>query len=132
MTILLPLYLLKLRKTVVKNPISENGEKLKELINEIIKTFKTHNEKGLITNEDRGVLNSLTLKIYEYLYDNIELFKEEGVDKVFDEELVLDVDIAREEAFKEVAVAMLREGEAIEKIVKFTRLPIERIIALSN
>jgi hypothetical protein len=136
MTVLLPLYLLKLRKAIAKNPTSENGGKLRDLIYEIIGTIKTSNEKGLITNEDKVVLNSLTRKIYDYLYENIELYKEEGVSKVFDEELVLDIDIAlmegREEGREEVASVMLKEGEDIEKIIKFTRLPLEKIMALSN
>jgi len=73
MVILLPLYLLKLRKDIEKEPSKENALELKKLINEgIIKTIETNEQIGNITREDAKALIELLRKLYIYLYGNIQ------------------------------------------------------------
>ena len=68
MVILLPLYLLSLRKEIAKNPTEENAKKLERLINEgIIKSIDANCKVGNITAEDAKVLINLLKKMYDYL-----------------------------------------------------------------
>jgi hypothetical protein len=76
LVILLPLYLLKLRKEIEKSPSQENALKLKSLINDgIIKSIEDNENAGNITHEDARVLIALLDKLYNHLYGKIKKFK---------------------------------------------------------
>lgn len=142
LVILMPLYLLKLRKEIKKEPTKENALKLKALINEgIIKSIEDNENARNITHEDAIILIGLLEKLYSHLYGNIKKFKEEGVKDMIADKLILETDIIlfeaeerakeREEKAKmEIARKMIADGEPIDKIVRYTNLTRESIDGL--
>ena len=93
LVILLPLYLLKLRKEIEKEPSRENALKLKTLINDgIIKCIEDNEKAGNITLDDTVVLIGLLERLYKYLYGSIQKFKEEGVENMIADKLILKSD----------------------------------------
>ena len=143
LVILLPLYLLKLRKEIEKEPSQENALKLKLLINDgVIKSIEDNENAGNITHEDSIVLIGLLEKLYTHLYGNIKKFKEEGVNDMISQKLILETDkilherdkmiLEREEKGKEmkaleIAKKMLDGGMTIEQVLNFTNLPLNKI-----
>ena len=139
LVILLPLYLLKLRKEIEKEQSKNNALKLKTLINDgIIKTIEDNEKAGNITHDDTIVLIGLLEKLYTHLYGSIKKFKEEGVKDMLTEKLILDIDRvmykaekekakAEEKAKLEVAKNMLDGGMTVDDVVKFTKLPLRKI-----
>jgi len=148
LVILLPLYLLKLRKEIEKEKSSENAVKLKALINDgIIKTIEDNEKAGNITHEDTIVLIGLLEKLYIYLYGNIKKFKEEGVKDMLSEKLILDIDRvmykaekdkeqaekkAEEKKALEIAKNLLKMDMTIEQIKNVTNLPLSKIKGLQK
>jgi len=144
LVILLPLYLLKLRKEIEKEQSTENAKKLKNLINDgIIKSIEDNEKAGNITHEDTTILISLLEKLYTHLYGNIKKFKTEGVKDMLTEKLILDVDRiiykaekekekCEEKAKLEVAKNMLDDGMTFEQIKNLTKLPLSKIKKLQK
>ena len=151
LVILLPLYLLKLRKEIEKEQSRENALKLKALINDgIIKSIENNEAAGNITHEDTVILIGLLERLYTHLYGNIKKFKEEGVKDIMAEKLILDIDRVMFERDKiiqesekrekrreeqkalEIAKNMLDGGMTAEQIVKFTNLPLSKVKGLQK
>ncbi|MCL2323094.1 MAG: hypothetical protein FWC47_13455 [Oscillospiraceae bacterium] len=158
LVILLPLYLLKLRKEIEKEPSRENALKLKTLINYgIIKCIDDNEKMGNITHEDTVVLIGLLKRLYAYLYGSIQKFKEEGVEGMITDKLILETDKliyekemivkklteaekakekakeeAKENTLHEVAKNMLNAGMPVEQIKNITKLPLDKIIELQT
>ena len=73
LVILLPLYLLKLRREIEKEQSRENALKLKSLINDgIIKSIEDNEKARNITHDDAIILIGLLEKLYNHLYGNIK------------------------------------------------------------
>jgi hypothetical protein len=124
MVILLPLYLLKLRREANKNPTRENALKLKNLIEcGIIPTIEKNEKAGNISHEDCVVLFDLLKLLYEYLYRRIEAFEKEEVDSMITERLVLPYEIWQEKCREEGVV----EGKKAVAVSLFGLLPDEVI-----
>jgi predicted transposase/invertase (TIGR01784 family) len=101
MVSLLPLYLLKYRDEMKKYPTKETADKLRELIGGgILKAIDESRAAGVITPEDARVLIALTDKLYEYIYDEYEVLRQEGVRKLISDRLVLATDIAKKDGVK--------------------------------
>jgi len=151
LVILLPLYLLKLRREIEKEQSTENALKLKLLINDgIIKSIEDNEKAGNITHDDTIILIGLLEKLYTHLYGGIKKFKEEGVKDMIAEKLILKTDriiyekdriihenekkirIAEEKAKLEVAKNMLNVGMTIEQIEDLTKLPLSKIKKLQK
>ena len=144
LVILLPLYLLKLRKEIEKEQSKENALKLKLLINDgIIKSIEDNEKAGNITHDDTIVLIGLLEKLYKHLYGNIKKFKEEGVKDMITEKLILDTDrimyekdkeirASEEKAKLEVAKNMLDDGMTVDQVAKLTKLPLSKIKRLQK
>ena len=151
LVILLPLYLLKLRKEIEKAPSQENALKLKSLINDgIIKSIEDNEKAGNITHEDTIILIGLLEKLYTHLYGGIKKFKEEGVKDMIAEKLILETDrliydaerrekqlllesTKREEnKALEIAKNLLNLGMTIEQIKIATNLPLNKIKELQT
>lgn len=144
LVILLPLYLLKLRKEIEKEQSKENALKLKTLINDgIIKSIEDNEKAGNITHDDTIILIGLLEKLYTHLYGNIQKFKEEGVKDMLTEKLILDIDRviykaekdkekAEEKKALEIAKKMLNYGMSIEQISEFTGLSLSKIKGLQK
>ena len=158
LVILLPLYLLKLRKEIEKEQSRENALKLKTLINDgIIKCIEDNEKAGNITLDDTVVLIGLLERLYRYLYGSIQKFKEEDVENMIADKLILKSDRliyekemekemivkklieaekreekAKENTLFEVAKNMLTAGMAIEQIKDITKLPLDKITELQT
>jgi hypothetical protein len=140
LVILLPLYLLKLRKEIEKEQSTENAIKLKTLINDgIIKSIEDNEKAGNITHDDTIVLIGLLEKLYTHLYGGIKKFKEEGVKDMIAEKLILETDRIIYESEKreekkalEIAKYMLDIGMTIEQIKDLTKLPLNKIKRLQK
>jgi len=157
MTILLPLYLLKLRSKVknakTKQALQECAAELKQLLNEeilesIAKNVAEHN----LTPRDAHTLMKLLSTMYNHLYGAVEEFKDERVNVVLEEKIWLpnerEVLAAREEARQEgreegkeegreetaitIALNLLTKGLSPEVIADATRLPLERVLTLNT
>lgn len=115
MIILMPLYLLKLRKEIndgrKKGRVLEQAPKLKALMNDgILKSIDSNREAGNITRDDALVLVKLLNKLYNYLYGDIEEFRSERIDEMLAEKYKLDFEIEREEAAKEAREQGIMQG----------------------
>ena len=152
MVILLPLYLLKLRRKIDnakkqkrnKNAVRENAKALKDLINSILNAIEENAKTGNIDSYDAYLLNEMVNTLYGHLYADIKEFEEEGVRNMLADKLVFEADKlvfkyeeklmrAREEAIKEKlesAKNFLEMGLSPENVAKAMKLPIEKIMNL--
>jgi len=160
MTILLPLYLLKLRRET-ENAKKRTTEKKEATLRQLAKSLKrlietnilpaiAKSEKtGNITHSDAFELLSLLDRLYEYLYGSISEFKEEDVNIMLADilELKYDSKLAEAEAraearveakheakfdarLRSIAWNMKQDGDALEKIARNTGLSIAEIETL--
>lgn len=117
MVILIPFFLLKLRKSIEKSRTPENVEALKSLVmNDIIGSINRNLEAGNITFDDADKLRQLTHMLYRHLYSHYE--EMEAVNDMTDESLILDVDIYMEkleQAEKREQQHIAREQQLIER-----------------
>ena len=154
MVILLPLYLLKLRKQVEiakkdRNILRQNADELKALINTILDAFDENEKAGNISNDDAFVLAGLVETLYDHMYGNIPEFKEEGVKDMLagrllvrnEEEILKERQRAQEEKLEitnrllvrneeeklEIAKNFLAKGVSPEDVADATKLPITKV-----
>jgi len=152
MVILLPLYLLKLRKQIDRSvkqdgnkvDVRHNALELKDLIdNGILKAINDNEKAGNIDSYDAYVLAGLAKKLYDHLYGSIQEFKVEGVRSMLDDMLLVEYEeeliiakrkiaqeVAQETESKtalEIAKNLLEQGLAPENIAMATKLSIEKI-----
>lgn len=96
--ILLPFYILKLRKLIQKSRSVENLALLKSLIfDDIIHTIDEYVTNDFLSINDARVLKSLLLKLYRYVYADYEETKNGGINDMVEDALVLDIDIIEHE-----------------------------------
>ena len=80
MIILLPLYVLKLRDSVKQAPTSEERQRLSQELKGIaleLETVIEHSEKeGILSANDRRLMQDLMARLTDYLYDTYSEFKE--------------------------------------------------------
>jgi len=148
MVILLPLYLLKLRREIEKaikqGTVRKNAQSLKDLINDnILKTIDENEKAGHIDSYDAYVLAGLVKKLYDHLYGNIKEFEEEGVKSALEDMLLVDyeeeiinavseaVSVAVSEKALEIALdiatTLLGRGMPPSEVADITKLPVSRI-----
>lgn len=135
MVILLPLYLLRLRRAIesakAKDTVREKAKDLKSLINDITKAIKSNEDVGNITHKDSVELVHMTSHLYNYLYGSIKEFDEEEVSTMLAGALELPCDAAFDERGKEerktIARKMKKAGKPIEEIMEFTDLTVDEI-----
>ena len=133
MTILLPLYLLKLRREVEnaksrkyqrEATLRQCARKLKKLIDkELLPAIAANEKSGNITHGDAFELIRLLSRLYNYLYDNIDEFKEEEVKSMIADTLVLEYDVE----LAEVEARHLNEKLDAARNFKNDGVPIETI-----
>ena len=125
MVILMPLYLLKLRRKIEnakkrkKNSseaVRQYATELKDLIKSILKSFEDNVKAGNIDSNDAFVLSGLVEKLYNHLYADIQEFKEERVNDVLDDRLLVkyEAELIKErkrgrEIAQEMAQGMAKE-----------------------
>ena len=148
LSILLPFYLLKLRKRVVSTRSKKGLEKLSlemiELIKELGRTTDLSVKKGKISREDVAKMIGLIQLLYKKLYNDTELKEAE---KAMEELLLTEVDIALDEAKKEgekkgkaeakakvrkIALNMLRKGFSNDQVAEMTELSLRDVKSLTK
>ena len=144
MFILLPLYLLKLRRMVDNALKRKHGQEqalrtaakaLKSLIEgSILPGIHKNKQAGHITSSDAFELLKLLGKLYDYLYAQIEIFHQEEVKEMLVDTLVLEYDVEFEELranYKarvlETARRLKNDGVPITSIVRATELPYHEV-----
>ena len=137
MVILLPLYLLKLRRKIEaakeKGTAGKYTAELRELLEkDILGTLTTSVTAGKITHRDTHTLVSLIGKLYNHLYGEVKEFQYGKVKDMIDERLLLETDILLAEAMENVAKELLLENVNITTIAKTTKLSLERVLELQE
>jgi len=122
MTILLPLYLLKLRREIEnakkrkhhkKATLLQNAKNLKKLIDDSILPAITESEKnGNISHGDAFELIRLLSRLYDYLYGNVDEFKEEEVKLLLSDIIELEYDFEIAEAVEKATEKAVAETKA--------------------
>jgi len=125
MVVLLPLYLLKLRRAVENakkrkhqqdETLRTNAKELKKLIDQKLLPAIAENEKaGNITHSDAFELLKLLSKLYDYLYGSIAIFEDEEVKSMLADTLVLEYDVEMEEEKAKFEASLKASLEAIEE-----------------
>jgi len=133
MALLLPFYILKIRKELKKKGVDSAKRKAlsKELegyILEIDKVLKKHKQNNYISDLDTAMLLRRLLNMHKELYGHYEEFVE--VDMTLEKLVEVDVYKAVAKEKKQFAKAMKAGGEAIEKIIRYTGLSRREIMAL--
>jgi len=129
MVIMIPLYLLKLRKEIqrgYKTKSKELAAELKSLVESCILSIEANENHGNITHSDADVLFNLLSRLYEQLYGDYEVFKEEGVDSMLDEWLFTKSELR----VFEIVRNLLKDGDSIEKIQSATGVSRETILQI--
>jgi hypothetical protein len=139
MVILLPLYLLKLRRKIEnaksKGPesIKQYAPALKALLNDdILGTIEKNVDSGNITHGDANTLLNLLDLLYNHLYGSIAEFQAEGVNDMLDDKLIFRDDRKVLETKEEIARNFLAKGISPEDVADATKLSIERVKKLQQ
>ncbi|GHV75086.1 hypothetical protein AGMMS49940_23880 [Spirochaetia bacterium] len=138
LSILLPFYMLKLRKRVTAAQSSQQRQELSELmkniLEELIRTVDHSTQNGLMTKEDMRTVVNLLGRLYADLYKSYEEFKGastmvQEVLLTYSEEAALKAELKRSE---EIAGSLVQLGMDIEKIAEITKLDIETVKNLAE
>ena len=134
MVILLPLYLLKLRRKVVaakekgSEALKQYVPELKALLNDdILGTIENNVNNGNITHRDAHTLVDLIELLYNHLYGDVQEFQDGGVKGMLEDKLVLASDFKVLEATEKIAKNFLDKGISPEDVADATKLPIEKV-----
>ncbi len=145
MALLLPFYILKIRKELEKKGTNSEkkkalSKKLEDYIIEIDKTLKMCNENNYITERDTAMLLRRLSCIYDELYGKHEEFVEVDMtieklvkaswDDTWDKAWDKKTAEVEKKGVSRVAKAMKASGEAIDKIMRYTGLSRREIMAL--
>ena len=135
MVILLPLYLLKLRRKIEN--AKKNGtagqytEELKALLkNDILETLTKSANAKKITHRDTHTLLSLLGRLYNHLYGEVKEFQDGKVKDMIDERLLLEGDLIISEAMENVAKELFLQGLDVSAIETATKLSREKILEI--
>ena len=110
--ILLPFYILKLRKLIQKSRSVENLALLKSLIfDDIIHTIDEYVSNDFLSINDARVLKSLLLKLYRHIYADYEETKNGGINDMVEDALILEL----ENVIKEKETAISEKDAALSE-----------------
>ena len=138
LAILLPFYVLKLRKRVASTRSSKRRMELcaemKAIMDDLIAATKRAMKSGLLSESDGRIVLEYTEKLYKELYQRYDEFKEadvmlQDIILTYSEEAELR---GIEKGREEMARNLLANGISPEIIAKSAGLPLERIQALAN
>lgn len=110
MVMLLPFYILKLRRTMKENRSPQTLEQLKKLIfDDILGIINRQLAAGLLTINDATILRELLLRLYNHLYADYKECKEGGINTMMEDEFILQTDIITYEVTKRVTEEVTEE-----------------------
>jgi predicted transposase/invertase (TIGR01784 family) len=147
MVILLPFYILKLRRAVEKAGIHETLEELSReaaaMVDEILKTAERSEKRGIVNTEELRLLIDLLDRLYTEVYRNYVEFKEadmrlqdiimtrvEEAEARKDAEMEAKMELARarlEERTREIARNMKKIGLSAEQIAQVSGFSVKEI-----
>jgi hypothetical protein len=137
MALLLPFYVLKIRKELKKKGTDSAKRKAlaKELENYMIEISEVFNEckrNNYINEEDATMLLRRMLSMHRELYGSRKEFVEVDmrIEKLVEVEVYKAVDKAEKKSQIKFAKAMKAGGEAMDKIMRYTGLSRRKIMAL--
>ncbi len=142
MVILLPFYILKLRRTMQKDRSPKVLEQLKTLIfDDIIMIINRQLSAGMLTVSDATMLREFLLKLYNHLYADYKECEEGGFNAMVEDEIIFQTDIiiaetterVTKEVTKELSEKYSKELSEKDRIIKAYQLltkktPIEQIM----
>jgi hypothetical protein len=132
LAILLPFYVLKLRKQVEKAAPGAERKRLtggmRELFEELEQTAASCEKKGVIEGTDAIEIMTGLERLFRELYGQYDEFVEE--DSMLQEKLDLYTDKFKEEKALEIAKNFLAFGLSPEDVAKNTGLPLRKVKAL--
>jgi hypothetical protein len=138
MAILLPFYVLKLRKRVVSAKTgkqrAELSREMKSIFNELVAAVDRSAEAGLMNESDKRTVLEHMERMYRELYSQYREFTE--VDIMLKDRLLTYSEEAelrgREEMAKDMAKGLLAEGVPPDVIARSAGLPLDSVKALMN
>ena len=138
MVILLPFYILKLRRTMQKDRSPKVLEQLKTLIfDDIIMIINRQLTAGMLTVSDATMLREFLLKLYNHLYADYKECEEGGFNAMVEDEIIFQTDIiiaeTTERVTKELSEKYSKQLNEKDRIIKAYQLltkktPIEQIV----
>ncbi|MDR1621018.1 MAG: hypothetical protein LBS00_01445 [Synergistaceae bacterium] len=140
MAILLPFYVLKLRKRVISAKTSkrraELAREMKSLFNELVTAVDRSAEAGLMSEPDKRIVLEHMDRLYKELYSPYREFRE--ADTMLQERILTYSEEAAEKAAAkaaektkfEVAQKMLMRGMALPDIAEIAGLPLDKLQTL--
>jgi hypothetical protein len=132
LAILLPFYVLKLRKQVEKAAPGTERKKLtgemRKLLEELERAVAGCEKKGIIEGNDATEIMTGLERLFRELYGHYDEFVEE--DSMLQEKLDLYTDKFEEKAKLEVAKNLLADGDSPERVAKNTGLPLRKVKAM--
>jgi predicted transposase/invertase (TIGR01784 family) len=146
LAILLPFYVLKLRRSVKSAKNSERraelAQKMKSIVDELVEAIDRCAEAGLMDESDKRTVVQLTEQLYKELFANYSEFKE--ADSTLQERILLYSEEAElrgmekgmekgiEKKAFDVAKKMLSRGMTLTEVAEIAGLPLESVKTLIN
>jgi hypothetical protein len=132
MALLLPFYVLKLRKQVEKAGSGAERQKLsakmQKLLDELDEAVKNCEQKGQIDGQDAlDILRGLA-RLHKELFGKYEEFVEENA--MIEGKIVLYSDEVKEQHGLKIARNFLKDGDSPERVARNTGLPLRKVKAL--
>ncbi|MDR2527873.1 MAG: hypothetical protein LBD04_02495 [Synergistaceae bacterium] len=140
LVILLPFYVLKLRKRVAaartKERRAELAAEMKFILDEVIEAVERSANEGLMSESDKRNVLEYTERMYKELFARYDELKE--ADVMLRERILTYSEEARQEGIEKgiekgvekVARSMLKRGMALPEIAEIVNLPIEKLKSL--
>ncbi|GHU44820.1 hypothetical protein FACS1894190_16530 [Spirochaetia bacterium] len=132
LALLLPFYVLKMRRQVQKakseNELKKLSDQLKALLDELLGAVGNLNKKGQIDGKDVEDIIFGMERLYKELFSQYEELAEGDI--MLEEKLDYYSDKFEIAQAKEIAKNLLAMGDTVEKVAKATGLPIKTIKAL--
>jgi hypothetical protein len=132
LSILLPFYVLKLRKRVVSAKTSKQRTELaiemKAILDELVTTVERGEKAGLMNESDKRIVLEHMERLYRELFNHYKEFTE--VDSMLRDRILTYSEEAAEKVKFEVAQKMLARGMALPEVAEIAELPIDKLQTL--
>ena len=134
MAILLPFYVLKLRKQVVSAKTSQERSELsgemRSILDKLVEPVDRSAAAGLMNESDKRIVLEHMERLYRELYNQYEELTE--VDTMLKDRLLTYSEEAEQRAREDMAKELLAEGVSPDIIARSSGLPLDTLKALMN
>jgi hypothetical protein len=133
LSILLPFYVLKLRKRTVSAKTSKQRTELavemKTILNELAAAVDHSEKAGLMNESDKRIVLGYIERLYRELFNQYKEFTE--VDSMLRDRILTYSEEAVEKNKFEIAQRMLARGMALPEVAEIAELPIDKLQTLT-